>query len=91
LSDKAAAKVACALGIHRFLSSKRYKVQRQCSIRSVLAGIIPCVVRNVGFDGRHDQAVWLSWVPSTVTSMAMQHCLQQSIEDQSLFSSTDHD
>jgi len=67
LTDAEAANVACALCLPQFLVRKRYEIKRSLRFRAVVAGLYPCVVRNVvGFDSH-----MLSLLPSTVRSMEM--------------------
>jgi len=70
LSDNEAARVARALCIPQFLSTKRYDIKRQLPVHLVVAGLFPGVVRRVMFDQvqGHDSSV-LSLLPSSVTSM----------------------
>jgi len=72
LSDNEAARVARALCVPQFLSTKRYDIKRELPAHAAVAGLFPGVVRRVTFDRNHE-ASSLSLLPSTVTSMKMEH------------------
>jgi len=69
LTDVEAAKVACALCIPNFLSSKRYEIKRELPFMLVLADLHSGVARNVRYVASEapDDAIGPSMLPSSVT------------------------
>jgi len=69
LTDADAATLARSCSALSTICRRSYDVKRELPIRSVLAGLYPCVVRKVFFDGRNDQLGLVRKLLSTVNSL----------------------
>jgi len=67
--------VACALGVPRFLASRRYAIKQYLPFNLVMAGWYSCVVRNVTYDAttRAADDALPSMLPSSVRSLFVYH------------------
>jgi len=72
LSDNEAARVARALCMPQFLSTKRYDIKRELPVHAAVAGLFPGMVRRVVLD-QYEESGSLSLLPPTVTSVKVEH------------------